>query len=78
MKKQILVSIDDSYLDRIPILVEELRGKGLEVKHTMPALGVVSGAADEDTLGSLREVKGVAALEEERSVEIAPPDSPIQ
>jgi len=78
MKKQILISIDDSHLDRLPDVVEALKSEGLEVSRSLPALGVVSGAADEGNISSLRGVKGVSSLEEEETVRIAPPDAPIQ
>jgi hypothetical protein len=78
VKKQILVSIDDGHLDRMPAVVERLKGEGLEVKRSMPALGIVSGAAEEERLASLREMDCVVSVEEEKSVEIAPPDAPIQ
>ena len=78
MKKQILISIDDSHLERLSDVVEALKGEGLEVSRSLPALGVVSGAAEEGRLASLRGVEGVHSLEEEKTIEIAPPDAPIQ
>jgi hypothetical protein len=78
MKKQILISIDDSYLGRMPAVIAELEGEGLEVQRSLPALGVVSGAAEEAKLPSLRGVNGVTSLEEEKTTQIPPPDSPVQ
>ena len=78
MKKQFLVSIADSHLDRMPSVVEALEKEGLEVQRAMPAVGVVSGAAEQETVPTLRAVTGVTAVEEQRSVEPLSPDSPIQ
>jgi hypothetical protein len=78
VKKQVLVSVEDSHLERMPAVVDELKARGLEVKRSMPALGVVSGSADQDRLASLQEIEGVRSVEEERSVGIPPPDAPIQ
>jgi methylmalonyl-CoA mutase cobalamin-binding subunit len=78
VKKQVLVSVEDGHLERMPAVVDELKARGLEVKRSMPALGVVSGSADHDKLASLGEVDGVRSVEEERSVQIPPPDAPIQ
>jgi hypothetical protein len=79
MKKQILISIDDDHLGRMPAVVEALQGRGLEVRRTLPALGVVSGAAEEAELPSLRGVEGVNSLEEEKeSTPLTPPDPPTQ
>jgi methylmalonyl-CoA mutase cobalamin-binding subunit len=78
MKKRVLISIEDSHMDRVPAVVEALKSEGLEVNRAMPALGVVSGTAEEDKFSSLREVAGVTSLEEEQGFQIAPPDSPVQ
>lgn len=78
MKKQILISIDDSYLGKMSAVIAELEGEGLEVRRSLPALGVVSGAAEEAKLPSLRGVNGVISLEEEKTTQIPPPDSQIQ
>ncbi len=78
MKKQILISIEDGHLGRMPAVIAELEGEGLEVRRSLPALGVVSGAAEEAKLPSLRGVKGVSSLEEEKTTYIPPPDAPIQ
>jgi hypothetical protein len=78
MKKQVLVSINDSHMDRISAVIEELQKEGLDVQRSMPKLGVVSGAAEHGDLASLQDVDGVSSVEEERSVKVAPPDAPIQ
>ncbi|HEU4678467.1 MAG TPA: hypothetical protein VFS35_03030 [Terrimicrobiaceae bacterium] len=78
MKKQVLISIDDSYMDRLPDVIEALEGEGLEVSRSLEALGVVSGAAEEGSFSSLRGVEGVNSLEEERTAKIVPPDAPLQ
>jgi hypothetical protein len=76
MKKQVLVSIADSHLGRIPSVVGELEREGLEVQRTMPALGVVSGAAEQEQLASLHAIDGVDAVEEQRSVDAISPEVP--
>jgi hypothetical protein len=78
LKKQLLVSIADSHMDRMSKVVEALENEGLEVQRAMPAVGVVSGAAEQEAVPSLRAVSGVTAVEEQRSVEPLSPDSPIQ
>lgn len=78
MKKQVLVSINDSHMDRLATVIEKLKKKGLEVQRSMPKLGVVSGAAEHDDLAALQDVDGVNSVDEERSVEVAPPDAPVQ
>jgi hypothetical protein len=44
----------------------------------MANLGMVTGSIDSAKVDSLRKVKGVAEIEEQRDVQLPPPDSPVQ
>jgi hypothetical protein len=62
----------------IDATVESLRKAGMTVTDVHREIGLVSGTvapADRDSLGG---VPGVAAVEGDRSYEIAPPDSDVQ
>ena len=62
---------------RFAEVVEALRRAGLTVTGEQPVLGTLSGTVAEDRLPEL-EVDGVEAVERERTVDLPPPDSPIQ
>lgn len=66
-----------SSVDGLHDTVAALKKKGLKVDNVMDAIGVVSGEIAEGKLAALREVPGVT-VEREGTVQIAPPDSPIQ
>jgi len=64
--------------DRFAEVVEALRGAGLTVTGEQPILGTLSGTVTEDRIPALEAVDGVDAVDRERTVELPPPDEPIQ
>lgn len=56
----------------------ELEARGLKSPQLLEAIGVVTGDADEAAAESLRSVDGVAAVEKGQTVQLPPPDSPLQ
>ncbi|MGW5968755.1 hypothetical protein [Streptomyces sp. NPDC055186] len=64
--------------DRFAEVVEALRRAGLTVTGEQPVLGTLSGTVAEDRIPALEAVDGVASVDRERTVQLPPPDSPIQ
>ncbi|MEU6526547.1 hypothetical protein ABZ892_27865 [Streptomyces sp. NPDC046924] len=64
--------------DRFAEVVEALRRAGLTVTGEQPALGTLSGTVAEDRIPALEAVDGVASVDRERTVQLPPPDSPLQ
>ncbi|WP_326687325.1 MULTISPECIES: hypothetical protein [unclassified Streptomyces] len=64
--------------DRFAEVVEALRQAGLTVSGEQPALGTLSGTVAQDRIPALEAVDGVDAVDRERTVQLPPPDSPIQ
>jgi len=77
-KVNLTVSVDDAHLDRFSEVVERVKKAGLKVDQKMANLGMVTGSIDSEKVGLLRKVKGVAEIEEQRDIQIAPPESPVQ
>ncbi len=77
-KVSLLVSINDDHLDRFSEVVKDVENAGMEVEQRMEDLGVLTGSIDSEKVEPLRQVEGVAHVEESRRVEIPPPDSDIQ
>jgi hypothetical protein len=50
-------------------LAERLREAGFEVVQQLEAVGVIVGRVDDADLPRIQAVRGVSALEEERSIE---------
>jgi UDP-N-acetylmuramate-alanine ligase len=77
-KVSLLVSVNDDHLDRFSEVVKDVENAGMEVEQRMDDLGVITGSIDSEKVEPLRQVEGVAQIEESRGVEIPPPDSDIQ
>lgn len=72
------ILVDEGSLGRIQSVIAELRKLGLRVSHVEDELGLVSGSIEKERLASVAHVRGVSAVEEDRSVQIAPPRSVLQ
>ena len=74
----VTVLVADDHADRLPDVVRHLRAAGLQVGSVQEIIGVVTGTVSDDRLGALRAVPGVAAVDEVRDFQLAPPDAPLQ
>lgn len=77
-KVTLSVSVDDQHLDRFPEVVKRCKAAGLKVEEQMDAIGVITGSIDASKVDALQQVEGVAHVEQSRSFQIPPPDSPVQ
>jgi hypothetical protein len=65
-------------------VAERLRAAGMSVGDVLsigdvpPKTFVITGTASDSAVPGLADVEGVAAVEPEHSVQLPPPDSPIQ
>ncbi|GAA1531151.1 hypothetical protein GCM10009730_45560 [Streptomyces albidochromogenes] len=64
--------------DRYRRTVEAARRIGLVVTGEQPVLGSLSGTIAEDRIPALQAVEGVESVDRARTVQLPPPDSPIQ
>lgn len=64
--------------DRFAEVVVALRRAGLTVTSKQPILGTLSGTVTEDRIPALEAVDGVESVDPERTIQLPPPDSPIQ
>ncbi|UUU33651.1 hypothetical protein JIX56_29490 [Streptomyces sp. CA-210063] len=64
--------------DRFAEVVEALRRAGLTVTGEQPILGTLSGTVAEERIPDLEAIDGVESLDRERTIQLPPPDSPIQ
>lgn len=63
--------------DERPIreITDDLTKAGFSVGHVMEEIGSISGAAAEDTLSTLRSIRGVVDISPDTPIDIGPPDS---
>lgn len=78
MSTRITVTIDDDHLARADEVAAQLRAAGMTVEQVLGTVGIITGSVGSAERASLSSVPGVAAVEVERSFQIAPPDAEIQ
>lgn len=78
MTSRITVTIDDDHVSRANEVADQLRAAGMTVEQVLGTVGIITGSADAGQRASLEAVPGVAAVEEETTFQIAPPDAEIQ
>ncbi|BCJ75045.1 hypothetical protein CS0771_45890 [Catellatospora sp. IY07-71] len=78
MSDRITVSVNDDHVTQIDDLAERLRTAGMRVDQVLSAAGMITGAVDQDRRASIAMVPGVAAVEDETSFQLPPPESDIQ
>jgi hypothetical protein len=64
--------------DRFAEVAEALRAAGLTVTSEQPILGTLAGTVTADRIPALEAVDGVDSVDRELTVELPPPDEPIQ
>lgn len=72
------VLVDEKYRDRFAEVVAGLQNAGMKAEQQLQSIGVITGSIDAAKVASLKQVKGVASVEESRQIRIAPPDSNVQ
>lgn len=77
-KVNLLISINDDYMERIPEVIQNLQSAGLNVEQSMEQLGIITGSCDQEKVDALSHVKGVSNVEPSREYQLPPPDSDIQ
>ena len=79
MRRPVTVTVADSHLAQIDDLAQALRDVGLEVDGVLGAIGVITGSLPaEQPLESIESLPGVAAVEEQKTFRLAPPDADVQ
>jgi hypothetical protein len=78
VRRDVTVTVADSHTGELDDVARRLALAGLDVEQVLGALGVVTGSVEASQLASLHAVPGVAAVEEQRSFQIAPPDADVQ
>ena len=75
--KEIVITLEESCIDRTGDLAKDYSKQGLLVKSVYP-IGVITGTADDQTIELLRTHKEVAQLKEAITVRVPNKNSKIQ
>jgi type II secretory pathway component GspD/PulD (secretin) len=76
MTRAIMVSVTDEYLNRINEVANSLTREGMQIEQTLSTVGIISGNIDENKLVDIGHIPGVGSIEQERTYQLAPPNSP--
>ncbi|MET9881409.1 hypothetical protein ABZZ36_43600 [Actinacidiphila glaucinigra] len=71
----VILAVDPA---RFAEVLMALQQAGLTVTSEQPILGTLSGTITKDRIPALEAVDGVESLNRERTIELPPPESPIQ
>lgn len=78
VRTKVSLLVDENNLHRITDVIKHAKGAGLEVDQVLEQSGVVTGSMDHEKVESLRKIRGIASVEEDRKLQIAPPESELQ
>jgi hypothetical protein len=75
---KVTVTVADDHLDSTDALAEQLRAAGMRVDQVMGAVGIITGSVPPAHRSSIESLPGVAAVEDETTFQLAPPDAEVQ
>ena len=75
---RVSITVDDSHLHVINRIAGQLSERGLTVDQVLDGLGMITGDAARERQPALREVPGVASVDEDVTFQLPAPHSPIQ
>ncbi|MER6288492.1 hypothetical protein [Streptomyces sviceus] len=62
-------------IDHFAEVVDALQRAGLTVTSEQPNIGTLSGTVVRDRIPALEAINGVASIDEERTIQLPPPDA---
>jgi hypothetical protein len=78
MSDRVTVTVQHDHVGHIDELADQLRVAGMQVDQVLRSVGVITGSVKKSQRPSVELVPGVAAVEDETSFQLAPPDADIQ
>lgn len=78
MRRHVTVIVADSHAGMLEELAERLAGAGMQVDQVLAAVGVITGSAQDEQLAAIATLEGVAAVEQQSTFQLAPPDADVQ
>lgn len=74
----ITVTVDQEHLAVIFDVAGVLRAKGMHVEQVLGTVGIITGTLPEGRRPDLESAEGVESVDEQRHIQLAPPESGIQ
>jgi hypothetical protein len=78
IRHRVTVTVADSHAADIDELADRLRQAGMDVDDVLRAIGIITGSVPIEQLSSIEALPGVAAVEKQLTLGIAPPDADVR
>ncbi len=78
MRRDVTVTVADSHVAAVQELAQRLARTGMQVDQVLAAAGVITGSVQDDQLEAIAALDGVAAVEGQVPIQLAPPDADVQ
>ena len=78
MRAHVTVTVADSHAGAVGEVAGRLRAAGMDVTQVRATIGMITGSVEDSQLAALAALPGVAAVEPQAGVQIAPPDADVQ
>ncbi len=75
---RVTVTVDDGHLNDVEGVAGQLRAAGVNVEQVLDAVGIITGSVPADRRSSISGIDGVAAVEDELTFQLPPPDADVQ
>lgn len=69
-KIEVLVTINDADAGKMAEIAKNCSAAGMSVEQQMSGVGMISGTIEKSNISKLRQIKGVADVEESKSLSI--------
>ena len=76
--RKITVTVADSHLASIDDVARRLRAAGMQIDSVLPAIGIITGSVAHGGPAAIGALPGVAAVEDQTTFQIPPPDADVQ
>lgn len=78
MSDRVTVTVQDDHLAHIDELADRLRTVGMRVDQVLRPVGVITGSVPSTQRPMIETVPGVAAVDDETTFQLPPPDAETQ
>ena len=76
--KKVIVVVSDSARGEMASVAERLAAAGMQVGQILDSSGIVTGEVDDHLQPGLGLIPGISSVELEETIQLPPPDAPVQ
>lgn len=73
MKKNVVITVAEQYLNCLDAIADKLRAEGLQIKRQYE-FGVIIGVIEEKNMDKILTHKEIVSCSEEKKIQLPPPD----